>query len=59
MLEETKERTKLDNLEKMIRNTNYPLEQILDALAIPPEKREQYLKMLSSAIEQRTQQKEI
>lgn len=55
MLEETKERTRLDILEKLIRNTEYPIDQIFDALNISAEKRESYLEILSTVISQRAQ----
>lgn len=58
MLEETRERVKLDSLEKMIRNTDYPLEQIFDALQIPVEKRNQYCEALASALAQRKQRED-
>lgn len=55
MLEETKERTRLDILEKLIRNTEHPIDQIFDALNISAEKRESYLEILSTVISQRAQ----
>lgn len=58
MLEETRERTHLDVLDKMIRNTEFPVAQIFDALEIPVEKREKYLEILSSAMAQRAQREE-
>lgn len=58
MLEETRERVRLDILEKMIQNTDFPLDQILDALQIPEEKRNQYCTALASVLAQRKQQED-
>jgi len=58
MLEETKERVRLDILEKMIQNTDFPLEQIFDALKIPKENRNQYCEALASVLAQRKQQED-
>lgn len=58
MLEETRERVRLDILEKMIQNTDYSLDKILDALQIPAEKRNHYCEALASVLAQRKRQED-